>query len=42
MLDLLAAGHGRQDVLAELPYLTDDDVTACLAYASARLSEPPE
>jgi uncharacterized protein (DUF433 family) len=32
----LAAGMSRQEVLADFPYLTDEDISACLAYAVDR------
>ena len=35
VLDLLAAGETREAILADYPYLTDEDVTAALEYASA-------
>ena len=34
VLDLLAAGESRQDILADYPYLEDADITASLEYAS--------
>lgn len=34
VLDLLAAGLSRQQVLEELPDLEPDDITACLRFAS--------
>jgi uncharacterized protein (DUF433 family) len=40
VLDLLAAGLSRQQVLEELPDLEPDDVTACLRFASRRLDHP--
>jgi uncharacterized protein (DUF433 family) len=35
VLDLLAAGETRADILADFPYLEDKDITAALEYASA-------
>ena len=35
VLDLLAAGEARADILADYPYLADEDITAALEYASA-------
>jgi uncharacterized protein (DUF433 family) len=35
VLDLLAAGETREAVLADYPYLKDEDITAALEYASA-------
>lgn len=40
VLDLLAAGLSRQQVLEELPDLEPDDITACLRFASRRLDHP--
>gem|GEM_PF-233105 len=40
VLDLLAAGLSTQDVIAELPDLTLEDIQACLHYASRRLNHP--
>lgn len=34
VIDLLARGWTREQVLAEYPQLTAEDVQACLAYAS--------
>jgi len=40
VLDLLAAGLSQAEVVAELPDLEPEDVTACLRYASAQVSRP--
>lgn len=40
VLDLLASGLTQEEVLAELPDLTAEDVTACLRFASHRLDHP--
>ena len=40
VLELLAAGLTREQVLAELPDLEADDITAALLYASRRLDHP--
>ena len=40
VLDLLAAGLSREQVLEELPDLEADDITAALRYASRRLDHP--
>lgn len=40
VLDLLASGLTPDEVLAELPDLEADDVTACLRFASRRLDHP--
>jgi uncharacterized protein (DUF433 family) len=34
ILDLLAAGASRTDILADFPYLEDDDIAAALEYAA--------
>ena len=38
VLDLLAAGETRAAILADYPYLEDEDITAALGYASAASS----
>jgi uncharacterized protein (DUF433 family) len=40
VLELLAAGLTREQVLAELPDLEEEDITAALLYASRRLDHP--
>lgn len=40
VLELLAAGETREEILEELPYLEPDDITACLLYAARRLDHP--
>ena len=40
VLDLLAAGLSREQVLEELPDLEPDDITACVRFASRRLDHP--
>ena len=40
VLDLLAAGASREEILADFPLLEADDITASLEYA-ARLSDHP-
>ena len=37
VLELLAEGVGEAEILADFPYLTDEDVRACLAFASAAI-----
>jgi uncharacterized protein (DUF433 family) len=39
ILDLLSSGLSADDILAEHPQLTHDDVRACLAYASEMTRE---
>jgi uncharacterized protein (DUF433 family) len=34
ILDLLAAGQSEQEILANYPGLTHEDILACFAYAS--------
>lgn len=34
VLDMLAAGASRQEILADFPYLEDEDITAALSYAA--------
>ncbi len=40
VLDLLASGLTREQVLEELPDLEPDDVEACLRVASRRVNHP--
>ena len=40
VLDMLAAGATRADILRDYPYLEDEDITAALEYA-ARQSDHP-
>ena len=40
VLDLLANGLTREQVLQELPDLEPEDITACLRLASRRLDHP--
>jgi uncharacterized protein (DUF433 family) len=40
VLDLLAAGLTREQVMEELPDLEAEDITAALQYASRRLDHP--
>lgn len=37
VLEALAAGGGIDELIADFPYLTRDDVLACLAYAARAL-----
>jgi uncharacterized protein (DUF433 family) len=37
IVDLLAQGLSQHDILKNYPGLTDDDIRACLAYASEML-----
>ena len=36
VLSLLASGASEAEILADYPYLTADDIKACLAYAAAQ------
>ncbi len=36
VLSYLASGMSHQDILADLPYLTEKDILACLSYAADR------
>lgn len=40
VLDLLASGLSREQVLEEMPDLEPDDITAALLYASRRMDHP--
>lgn len=39
VVELLAAGWSHAQILASYPHLTDEDIRACLAYASELLRE---
>ena len=39
ILGQMAAGQNRAEVLAAYPYLEEDDITAALVYAAARVNE---
>jgi uncharacterized protein (DUF433 family) len=36
VLEYLAGGMSEDDILADFPYLTRDDIRACLAFAAER------
>ncbi|MDQ1637173.1 MAG: hypothetical protein QOF62_512 [Pyrinomonadaceae bacterium] len=36
VLEYLASGMSQEEVLKEFPYLTEEDILACLAYAADR------
>ncbi|HTT20065.1 MAG TPA: DUF433 domain-containing protein [Candidatus Sulfotelmatobacter sp.] len=36
VLEYLASGMSHADLLREFPYLTEEDIRACLAYAADR------
>jgi len=39
VVELLAAGWSHDQILASYPHLSDEDILACLAYASEILRE---
>jgi uncharacterized protein (DUF433 family) len=40
VLDLLAAGASREEILADYPYLEPGDITAALEYAAQQSDHP--
>ena len=40
ILELLAAGVSREEILEDYPYLENDDITAALAYAAQQSDHP--
>ena len=40
ILDLLAGGATRAELLSDFPYLEEDDITAALEYAARALDHP--
>lgn len=40
VLDLLAAGADRKEILADYPYLEDEDITAALEFAARQADHP--
>lgn len=40
VLDLLAAGAARDEILADYPYLDDEDITAVLEFAARQNDHP--
>ena len=40
VLSLLAAGSTEDEILEDYPYLTVDDIRACLAYAAVQADHP--
>lgn len=36
VLEYLASGMTHQEILEDFPYLTEDDIRACLSYAADR------
>ena len=39
VMELLAAGWSHEQILASYPHLSDEDIRACLAYASELLRD---
>ena len=40
ILDLLAGGATRAEIVQDFPYLEDDDITAALEYAARHVDHP--
>jgi uncharacterized protein (DUF433 family) len=40
ILDVLASGASRQEILTDHPYLEDDDIAAALEYAAQHVDHP--
>ena len=40
ILELLAAGASREEILSDLPYLEPEDITAALEYAAQQADHP--
>ena len=40
VLELLAAGVSETDILIDYPYLEQEDIRACLAFAAADVNHP--
>ncbi|MBA2452848.1 MAG: DUF433 domain-containing protein [Chloroflexia bacterium] len=40
VLDLLASGANREEILADYPYLKPEDITAALEFAAVRSDHP--
>ncbi len=40
VLDLLAAGSSRVEILSDYPYLEDEDITAALEFAATQTDHP--
>ena len=40
ILDMLAGGATRDEILADYPYLEDEDLTAAFEYASRAIDHP--
>lgn len=40
ILEMLASGANREEILADYPYLEDQDITAALSYAARQTDHP--
>jgi len=40
VLEYLASGMTKEQILGDFPYLTDEDIRACLQYAADREHQP--
>ena len=40
VLDLLASGASREEILSDYPYLEDEDITAALEFAAKQSDHP--
>jgi uncharacterized protein (DUF433 family) len=40
VLELLAAGVAEKAILTDYPYLEEEDIRACLAFAAAEVDHP--
>jgi uncharacterized protein (DUF433 family) len=40
VLDALGAGASKEALVADFPYLADEDVDACLLYAASQIDHP--
>ena len=40
ILDMLAAGEGKEEILRDYPYLEEEDIKAALSYAAAQADHP--
>jgi uncharacterized protein (DUF433 family) len=40
ILDMLADGASRSDILADFPYLEEEDISAALEYAAQHVDHP--
>jgi uncharacterized protein (DUF433 family) len=40
ILDMLAGGASREEILTDFPYLEAEDITAALQYAAAQSDHP--